>query len=260
MPRTALIATSVLAHAAVCAALFANGIWKLERVEARSVPHYIAQIPLNPPGESAPIKGAVQQDPNDKKRPKEKVTNTQPPTHPQEPQVGETSGKTGTGGKGTEVTECTSDCGPPERESVTVCGNGAREIGEQCDDGNTNAGDGCSATCQIEPPKPPPPPKTIGKDVLAALRTSGETQILPSSSTQSEMMRDGMETTRGTVKLCLSAQGAVTSATTLISTKYSDYDRALLSAVRGWRYRPYTVDGAAVPACSIVSFVFTLRR
>lgn len=33
-----------------------------------------------------------------------------------------------------------------------VCGNGIVEGCEQCDDGNTINGDGCSATCQIEPP------------------------------------------------------------------------------------------------------------
>ena len=35
-----------------------------------------------------------------------------------------------------------------------VCGNGIVQTGEQCDDGNTTAGDGCSATCQTEPPPP----------------------------------------------------------------------------------------------------------
>ena|GEM_PF-5098934 len=33
-----------------------------------------------------------------------------------------------------------------------VCGNGVVESGEQCEDLNTTSGDGCSATCQSEPP------------------------------------------------------------------------------------------------------------
>lgn len=259
MSRTALIATSMAAHAAVCAALFVNGIWKLDRVEARAVPHYVMTPPASPPGEAAPLKGAVQQDPNDKKKTKMVVKDVQPPTHAPEPLVGETHGPTSDGGHGTQTSDCLSDCGPPAPEVTPVCGNGARETGEQCDDGNTGAGDGCSATCQVEPPRPPPPPRTIGKDVLAALRVSGETQILPSASTQTAMLRDGVDSTRGTIKLCLSPQGAVTSVAMLNSTRYDDYDRALLSAVRGWRYRPYTVDGAGVSACSIVQFVFRLR-
>ena len=34
----------------------------------------------------------------------------------------------------------------------STCGNGALEGLEQCDDNNTTDGDGCSSTCQIEPP------------------------------------------------------------------------------------------------------------
>ncbi len=36
----------------------------------------------------------------------------------------------------------------------SVCGNGVVESGEQCDDDNTVNGDGCSASCQVEPPLP----------------------------------------------------------------------------------------------------------
>jgi cysteine-rich repeat protein len=32
------------------------------------------------------------------------------------------------------------------------CGNGVVNGGEECDDGNTSDGDGCSASCQLEPP------------------------------------------------------------------------------------------------------------
>lgn len=36
---------------------------------------------------------------------------------------------------------------------TTACGDGATGPGEQCDDSNQKDGDGCSATCQIEPPQ-----------------------------------------------------------------------------------------------------------
>ena len=32
------------------------------------------------------------------------------------------------------------------------CGNGTVEGDEECDDGNTEDGDGCSSSCQKEPP------------------------------------------------------------------------------------------------------------
>ncbi len=36
----------------------------------------------------------------------------------------------------------------------TVCGDGKISAGETCDDSNTNPDDGCSPTCQVEPPPP----------------------------------------------------------------------------------------------------------
>src|SRR3954464_11915405 len=36
--------------------------------------------------------------------------------------------------------------------SPETCGNGIVEGQETCDDGNRRDGDGCSATCQVEPP------------------------------------------------------------------------------------------------------------
>jgi len=38
---------------------------------------------------------------------------------------------------------------------IGVCGDGTVDSGEDCDDGNTVDGDGCSATCNIEPPIAP---------------------------------------------------------------------------------------------------------
>ena len=37
---------------------------------------------------------------------------------------------------------------------IPVCGNSVVETGETCDDGNVVSGDGCSSTCQVEPPPP----------------------------------------------------------------------------------------------------------
>jgi cysteine-rich repeat protein len=54
------------------------------------------------------------------------------------------------------------------REVVVApyCGDGTLDAGEYCDDGNTTNGDGCSATCTIEPP--PPPPHCCGDGTLDA--------------------------------------------------------------------------------------------
>ena len=139
-----------------------------------------------------------------------------------------------------------------------MCGNQSLEVGEQCDDGNAISNDGCSATCQLEP-KPKPQTAVISPNVMTGLRISGDTQIRPSSSSQSRMSRDGQSDVIGSVQLCISTDGSIASASTVKTTRYDDYDQALLEAVRSWRYRPYTVNGAAVKACSVVSFHYVIR-
>jgi cysteine-rich repeat protein len=53
---------------------------------------------------------------------------------------------------------CSSTCQTePPPPPPPACGDGTVDAGEQCDDGNTANGDGCSSTCQTEPPPPPPP-------------------------------------------------------------------------------------------------------
>jgi TonB family protein len=73
------------------------------------------------------------------------------------------------------------------------------------------------------------------------------------------MIRDGVTKVVGTVKLCISTDGSVASTRMLVPTKYDAYDATLLSAVRGWRYQPYTLNGASVAACSTVSFVYRIQ-
>ena len=161
------------------------------------------------------------------------------------------------------VGTCTENCGEAKAQDP-VCGNGSVEASEQCDDGNTLDGDGCSSTCRIEPPPPSPRPAvasvaSIRPSVLQGLRVAGETQLHPSEATQNLMIRSGTSHASGTVKVCISAAGDVSSAVMTRSTTYDEYDATILSAVRSWRYRPYTIDGAPVPACSFVTFHYTIQ-
>ena len=87
----------------------------------------------------------------------------------------------------------------------------------------------------------------------------GEIQVHPSAATQNLMVRDGATRLRGVVRLCVATDGSVASAALTVSTKYDAYDATLLSAVRSWRYRPYTLNGMPVPACSQVTFLYTTR-
>lgn len=59
---------------------------------------------------------------------------------------------------------------------------------------------------------------------------------------------------RGAIRARVSAAGRVTSATALDNKLPAEINRAFIAAIRQWRYRPYRVDGRAVPVCFAVSF------
>ena len=73
------------------------------------------------------------------------------------------------------------------------------------------------------------------------------------------MMRDGKTAVKGTLKVCVSTNGSVTSATMIGTTGYSEYDAVLTSGVRGWHYQPVTINGQAKAACSAVTFLYHME-
>src|SRR5262249_5430343 len=95
-----------------------------------------------------------------------------------------------------------------------VCGDCVIDPGEQCDDGNTTSGAGCSATCQIE--VPPAVPARVADRVLAALRISGQTRVVPDAETQMATRRAGRDSVRGAIGLCITAEGGVSSTRVLM--------------------------------------------
>lgn len=215
--------------------------------------------PVSPP-EPAPGGPVAVKGPNFKV--KERVivkTPRQPEPRVEEPPVvpGGGTGEGGLGqGQGNAESKgtCLENCGETPAPAP-VCGDRSLDLGEQCDDGNAAGGDGCSATCRTEVK----PPGIVAPTVLQGLRISGETQVHPSTATQHQMLRNEDRQVRGAVKVCLAIDGSMASASMLASTGYADYDATILSAVRRWRYRPYTVNGTPVPACSSVTFVYSIR-
>lgn len=262
MSRRWLIAVSFVAHAAVATGLFISGVWRVERLHADPRVLHDLHTPMAPPapagGPVAAVTAPVAPKPVLQKPP----VIVQPPVTP--PKPGDTAPSTGrsdTTGPGTgsgaqnSTGVCLENCieAPP---TDPVCGNGAREGAEQCDDGNSLNGDGCSASCRIEPK--PQKASVIGQNVLQGLRTSGDTAIHPSSATQAMMLRDGTTDVSAGLKVCIATDGR-TSVSIAASTKYADYDAKLLAAARDWQYRPYTLNGVPVPACSMVTFHYRIR-
>ena len=73
------------------------------------------------------------------------------------------------------------------------------------------------------------------------------------------MARTRKTQVRGDVKMCLGKDGRITSARVLRSTGYPEYDARLIDRMQSWRYEPYQVNGAAVPVCSVVTFIYRMN-
>ena len=115
-----------------------------------------------------------------------------------------------------------------------------------------SAGDPLSGLETAEPPpapkapeKPKKPkgpvtiPPTMAKKISGKVPTlSAPKRYLPSSAS---------------AKLCIDTRGKVKSATVLTSMR-ENYKSQLSKGLRRWRYKPYKVDGEAVPACFAVNF------
>jgi TonB family protein len=257
-----LIAVSGVAHLAVGVGLFASGVWRIERLHADPLKLTLRQPLSLPAPSSGPVAAQIPEIPPKPRRVIVKEP-TQPVPRPPETPATSTDSNDNPGPDNgsdatTDIDTCTENCGAPTA-AAPVCGDGSVDASEGCDDGNTTGADGCSSTCQLEPKPRPSPTALVPPNVLQGLRISGETQIHPNAITQNSMIREGASRVQGILKVCLATDGSVASVSMLRSTKYDAYDATLLSSVRDWRYRPYLLNGTPVPACSTVTFHYTMK-
>lgn len=240
--RRAFILASVLIHAGIGAGVFISQVWGIERLDStfRSSPGLAVLMPPMPAPAGSPDLPKVQVEKKQKKiikdpvQPTRKIEDTS--TKPDVPVIGAGSGSgSGSGpGSSTDVGDCVVDCGP-------------------------GIGSG-SAT----PPKQDPPKQDeetfVPPNVLTMMRTSGSTQIHPSTTTKNEIINDGKTKVVGVAKVCVSATGAVTHVSMMQSTKYPAYDAKLIDGIRSWTYKPYTARGGQnVKVCGTVTFVYGMK-
>jgi len=234
--RLWIIVISVAAHIGVGVALFASGIWKLDRLESPGVRGTIG-VPLINPDEGSPPP-AAQQKPKLPERKHVAKGPVQPVERPTEtPAANSTST---TSGNGTN----------PDAHGLTGDGTGDAPCTENC-------APIASITVPVDVPVVKQP-RNVAPNVLAMNRISGATQIEPDRQTKQEMVDDGKSKVVATFEVCVSEGGAVSSVRLLASTKYSAYDSKLADAVQRWRYRPLMVNGEAYAACAPVTFVYNL--
>jgi hypothetical protein len=93
--------------------------------------------------------------------------------------------------------------------------------------------------------------------VLEGTRIAGDKNIVPDDVTKVEISRDGKSKLVGAFKLCIAVTGKVVSSRTLKSTGYLAYDTKIHKAMSAWRYRPFLVNGKAVPVCTAVTFIYS---
>ncbi|HEY4178612.1 MAG TPA: energy transducer TonB [Kofleriaceae bacterium] len=253
MSKRWLIIVSVGIHVGIAIGLFVSGVWHIERLEGGKA-HLALGVMI--PGEGPSGGGDPGEKPKDppkklppkKTVPKDELRNVDKLPKPEDPKPADSTSDTPGDGTGSGSGE---GPGTGEGPPGTNIGGGS---GAPC-----LPGDPCNA-----PPQPqtaPPVVKTalVPPNVLAGLRISGETQIMPSDPVKTEMMRDGRDNTVGSFKVCIDTSGRVASTAIVGSTKYASYDATITERVRDWRYKPYSVDGIPVPACSVVTFRYSMK-
>ena len=110
------------------------------------------------------------------------------------------------------------------------------------------------------PPPPPAPPQNVPPTLLEGSRVAGDKMIVPDDVTKTEIQRSGKDKIIGSFKLCINAGGEVTAVTMLKSSGFPSYDSKIQGKMRSeWKYRPYAVNGRAVPVCTAVTFIYSQK-
>jgi len=234
--RRWLVLPSIVFHVGLVVALLFLGAWHLDKLDPGKNRVTIGYVPQPPPASEGSPAPKTAKPFVHKHIVHELVT---PPETPVKPDTAaatdSTDGLPGNGlgsgsgdgsgtGPGTSDGPCVSDCGPPVVEK------------------------------KVEEQKVMVPPT-----VLMGLRIAGDTQMQPSGATRSEIQYSGHDKVSATFQVCLDSEGNVASSRQIKSSGYAEYDATLKAGIATWRYKPYMIGGRGIPACGIVSFVYTMR-
>lgn len=102
------------------------------------------------------------------------------------------------------------------------------------------------------------PPQNVPPTLLEGSRIAGDKYIQPDDLTKVAIMQSGKDKVVTSYKMCLDDQGTVTHVTQLKGSGFPAYDQKIMTEMRtNWRYRPYQVNGRAVPVCTAVTFIYS---
>jgi protein TonB len=102
-------------------------------------------------------------------------------------------------------------------------------------------------------------PQAVPAHMIDGHRVKGDTKIVAPEPVRIAMLNRRQKKLTASVKLCLSASGSPTTVRVIASSGHTEYDARLEAAVKRWRYRPYRVNGQAVPVCTSVQFIYRMR-
>ncbi len=113
------------------------------------------------------------------------------------------------------------------------------------------------------PPKEEPKveaPQQIAQQMVSGQMIAGNEQIHMSPSVNSQASGQGLDKVKMKAKICFNAAGEPTSVQVTKSSGFPDLDNDVQEKMREWRYRPYMVNGKAVPFCFPVNFKWEISK
>jgi serine/threonine protein kinase len=124
----------------------------------------------------------------------------------------------------------------------------------------------------VPPPAPPdagvaPAPATVAvapqivpPNALDANRIAGEKSIVPDETTMNAIGRAGTDKVISSYKVCITAEGTISTVSQLRSTGFPAYDAKIQTTIRrDWRFRPFVMNGKPTPVCTALRFIYSQK-
>jgi hypothetical protein len=103
-------------------------------------------------------------------------------------------------------------------------------------------------------------PQVVSPNVMDTHRIAGQRTILPDEITMTAIGRSGNTTLVSSYKVCISADGLVSTVSQLKSTGFPAYDAKIQATLRReWRYRPYVMNGKPTAVCTAFRFQYSQK-
>jgi TonB family protein len=231
-----LLTISVVVHGVLFAALLIRSFWMIKQLEPPKRESTLAVAPPPPPPPKGNPGHKMKDQPKEIKPKKHKITETVQPVKVE-----------------------------PKLEDPSQ--NDSNDDPNATPDGDENSTGGIDTGVNTEappPPPPPPPPPTaptiVAAQMLQGNRISGDPQIHPDESTEIEISRSGKTRLITSAKLCLDKAGNISSVSLVKSSGFPAYDDKIRREMNTWRYKPWTVNGQAVPVCTAITFIYSVQH